>query len=66
MSSNTILIGPSIFWCGGKNPSTKDIPGSALSATVVHKTLKILPRGVNLCLRKLSHFNDRAGQCRVV
>ena len=54
------------FGVVGKNPSTKDIPGSALSATVVHKTLKILPRGVNLCWRKLSHFNDRAGQCRVV
>ena len=31
----------------------EDLPGSSLLATVVHKTLsvKILPRGVNLCRR---------------
>ena len=31
----------------GKNPSMEDLPGSSLRTTVVHKTLKILPRGVN-------------------
>ena len=35
----------------GKNPSMEDLPGSSLRTTVVHKTLKILPRGVNLCRR---------------
>ena len=35
----------------GKNPSMEDLLGSSLRATVVHKTLKILPRGVNLCGR---------------
>ena len=29
----------------------EDLPGSSLRTTVVHKTLKILPRGVNLCRR---------------
>ena len=27
------------------------LPGSSLRTTVVHKTLKILPRGVKLCRR---------------
>ena len=35
----------------GKNPSMEDLPGSSLRTTVVHKTLKILPRGVSLCRR---------------
>ena len=54
------------FGVVGKNLSMKDLPGSLLSATVVHKALKILLCGVNLCQRKLCHFNDRAGECRVV
>ena len=29
----------------------EDLPGSSLLTTVVHKTLKILPRGVSLCRR---------------
>ena len=29
----------------------EDLPGSSLLTTVVNKTLKILPRGVNLCQR---------------
>ena len=33
----------------GKNPSMEDLPGSSLRTTVVHKTPKILPRGVNSC-----------------
>ena len=32
----------------GKNPSMEDLPGGSLRSTVVHKTLLILPRGVNL------------------
>ena len=37
----------------GKNPSMEDLPWSSLLTTVAHKTLsvKILPRGVNLCRR---------------
>ena len=54
------------FGVVGKNPSMKDLPGSSLRVTVVHKTLKILLHGVNLCGRKLCHFNDRAGECEVV
>ena len=46
MSSKTILIG---FGVVGKNPSMEDLPRSSLYTTVDHKTLKILPRGVNLC-----------------
>ena len=37
------------FGLVGKNPSIEDLPGSTLRTTVVHKTLKILPPGVNLC-----------------
>ena len=40
------LIG---FGVVGKNPSMEDLPRSSLCTTVDHKTLKILPRGVNLC-----------------
>ena len=29
----------------------EDLPESSLRTTLVHKTLKILPRGVNLCRR---------------
>ena len=32
----------------GKNLSMEDLPGSSLLTTVVSKTLKIFPRGVNL------------------
>ena len=39
------------FGVVGKNPSMEDLPGSLLRSTVVHKTLKILLRGVNLCWR---------------
>ena len=35
----------------GKNPSMEDLPKSSLLTTVVHETLKILPRDVNLCRR---------------
>ena len=35
----------------GKNPSMEDLPGNSLRMTVDHKTLKILPRGVNLSRR---------------
>ena len=48
MSSKTILIG---FGVVGKNPSMQDLPRSSLCMTVDHKTLKILPRAVNLCQR---------------
>ena len=43
----------SVWWgkIPGKNPSIEDIPGSTLRNTVVHKTLKILLLGVNLCRR---------------
>ena len=53
MSSKTILIGLGIFRCGGKieNPSMEDLPGNSLRTTVIHKKLKVLPRGVNLCRR---------------
>ena len=44
-----------------KNPSIEDLPGSTLRTTVVHKTLKILLPGVNLC-----RFSDRAGEGGVV
>ena len=43
MSSKTILIGLGVV---GKNPSMENLPGSSLRTTVVHKTLKILLRGV--------------------
>ena len=39
----------SVWW--GKMKTIEDLPGSTLRATVVHKTLKILPPGVNLCRR---------------
>ena len=39
------------FGVVGKNPSMEDLPGSLLRSTGVHKTLKILLRGVNLCWR---------------
>ena len=50
MSSKTILIS---FGVVGKNPSMEDliIPRSSLCTTVDHKTLKILPRDVNMCQR---------------
>ena len=52
MSSQTILIGLGIFRCGGeKSVHGRPSRGSSLRTTVVHKTLKILPRGVNLCRR---------------
>ena len=52
MSSKTILNGLGIFLCGGeKSVLGRPSRGSSLRATVVHKTLKILPRGVNLCRR---------------
>ena len=52
MSSKTILIGLGIFRCGGeKSVHGRPSRGSSLRTTVVHKTLKILPRGVNLCQR---------------
>ena len=51
MSSKTILIGLGIFWFGREKSINGDLPGSSLLTTVVHKTLKILPRGVNLCQR---------------
>ena len=47
MSSMTILIGLGIFTVVGKTPSMEDLHGSSLRATLTHKTLKILPRGVN-------------------
>ena len=51
MSSKTILIGLGFFGVVAKNPSMEDLPGSSLRTTLVHKTLKILLRGVNLCRR---------------
>ena len=53
MSLKTILIGLSIFRFGGEKSSMEDLPWSSLLTTVAHKTLsvKILPRGVNLCRR---------------
>ena len=52
MSSKTILIGLNIIRCGGeKSVHGRPSRGSSLRTTVVHKTLKILPRGVNLCRR---------------
>ena len=51
MSSKTILMGLGFFGVVGKNPSMEDLPGSSLRTTLVHKTLKILLRGVKLCRR---------------
>ena len=52
MSSKTILIGLGIFRCGGeKSVHGRPSRGSSLRTTVVHKTLKILPRVVNLSRR---------------
>ena len=57
MSSKTILIGLGFFGVcvggggGGGNLSMEDLPGSSLRTTLVHKTLKILLRGVKLYLR---------------
>ena len=51
MSLKTILIGLGVV---GKNPSMEDLPGSSLRTTVVHKTLKIFLRGVNLCRRNVT------------
>ena len=65
MSSKTILIGLGFFGVVGKNPSMEDLPRDSLRTTVVHKALKILLRGVNLC-RQECRFNDRPGECEVV
>ena len=46
----TILIGLSIFQCGGEK-SIHGKPSYKLIPYVDHKTLKILLRGVNLCQR---------------
>ena len=52
MSSKTILIGLGIFRCDGeKSVHGRPFCGSSLRTTVVYKTLKILPLGVNLCRR---------------
>ena len=52
MSSKTILIGLGVLRCGGeKSVHGRHSRGISLRTTVVHKTLKILPRGVNLCRR---------------
>ena len=52
MSSKTILICLGIFWCDGeKSVHGRPFCGSSLRTTVVYKTLKILPLGVNLCRR---------------
>ena len=52
MSSKTILIGLGIFRCGGeKSAHGRPFRGISLRTTVVHKTLKILPRVVNLSRR---------------
>ena len=52
MSSKTILIGLGVLRCGGeKSVHGRHSRGISLRTTVVHKTLKILPRGVNLCQR---------------
>ena len=52
MSSKTILIGLGIFRYGGeKSVHGRPSRGSSFRTTVVHKTLKILPRDVNLCRR---------------
>ena len=51
MSPKTILTGLGFFGVVGKNPSMEDLPGSSLRTTLVHKTLKILLRGVKLCGR---------------
>ena len=50
MSSKTILIGLGIFRCRGeKSVHGRPSRGSSLRTTVVQKTLKFLPSGVNLC-----------------
>ena len=51
MSSKTILIDLSIFRCGGEKSVHGRPYQSSLRTTVVHKTLKILPRGANLSRR---------------
>ena len=51
MSSKTISIGLGTFRCGGEQSVMEDLPESSLRRTVVHKTLKSLLRGVNLCQR---------------
>ena len=66
MSSKTILIGLGIFGLVGKNLSREDLPGSSLLKTVVHKTLKILPLGVNLCQSNAAFNNDSIGECGLV
>ena len=37
-----------------ENPSAGDLPGNSIRTTVDHKTLKILPHGVNLTWRARS------------
>ena len=44
-----------------KNPSTEDLPRNSLRSTVDHKSLKILPRGVNLCPRNAPSMSELEG-----
>ena len=45
------LIGLRVFGVVGKNPSMEDLLRRLLRTTIVHKTLRILLRSVNLCRR---------------
>ena len=61
MSSKTISDSYQVwvlFGVEAKNSSTEGLPGNSLRTTVDHKTLKILPRGVHLCLRNAASMSE--------